>query len=106
MTPQFLRYEAARFRGMAGVANRESSKLRLLAMATDYDARAKIADDMTKPMPEEATPSGPSPELEEAVKRLTELDQGGALLVEPNGRTAREPKEASLVERRPIGRQR
>lgn len=63
MTPQFLRYEAARFRGMAGVAERESSKLRLLAMATDYDARAKIADDMTKPMPEEADTEGPKPEV-------------------------------------------
>ena len=43
MTPQFLRAEAARFREMADTAEREASKLRLLAMATDYETRADAA---------------------------------------------------------------
>ena len=49
MTPQFLRDEAARFRGMADTAQRESSKQRLLATATDYEARALDADELTEP---------------------------------------------------------
>jgi hypothetical protein len=49
MTPQFLREEAARFRDMAGTAEREASKQRLLAMATDFEARAKAADELTEP---------------------------------------------------------
>ena len=40
MTPEFLREEAARFRGMAETVDREASKLRLLAMAADYEAKA------------------------------------------------------------------
>jgi hypothetical protein len=43
MTPQFLREEAARFRGMAETVEREASKVRLLKMATDYEARAAAA---------------------------------------------------------------
>jgi hypothetical protein len=49
MTPKFLREEAARFRGMAGTADLEASKLRLLAMATDFDARATAAEEMVEP---------------------------------------------------------
>jgi hypothetical protein len=45
MTPKFLREEAARFRGMAETIDREASKLRFLTMATDFDARAKAADE-------------------------------------------------------------
>ena len=41
MTPEFLREEAARFRGMAETIDREASKLRLLAMAADYEAKAE-----------------------------------------------------------------
>jgi hypothetical protein len=46
MTPKFLREEAARFRGMAGTADLEASKLRLLGMATDFDARAVAAEEL------------------------------------------------------------
>jgi hypothetical protein len=49
MSPEFLREEAARFRGMAGTADREASKLRLLTMAADFEARAKIADNLMEP---------------------------------------------------------
>jgi hypothetical protein len=49
MTPKFLRDEAARFRGMAGTADHEASKVRLLAMAIDFESRAKAADELTDP---------------------------------------------------------
>ena len=41
MTPQFLREEAIRFRGMAVTVDREASKLRLLTMANDYEFSGK-----------------------------------------------------------------
>ena len=49
MTPKFLREEAARFRGMAETADREASKARFLTMATDYEGRAKAADEFMEP---------------------------------------------------------
>jgi hypothetical protein len=49
MTPKFLCEEAARFRGMAGTADLEASKLRLLAMATDFESRAAGADGSIEP---------------------------------------------------------
>jgi hypothetical protein len=49
MTPQFLRSEAARFRRMADTADREATKVRLLTMATDYDARAGIDAELIEP---------------------------------------------------------
>ncbi len=54
MTPKFLREEAARFRGMAETVDRDASKLRFLTMATDFEERAKAADDLTEPTPDEA----------------------------------------------------
>ena len=53
MTPQFLREEAARFRGMAEIQEREASKVRLLKMADNYDAQAKAADEPAAPAPVE-----------------------------------------------------
>jgi hypothetical protein len=55
MTPQFLREEAARFRGMAEMQEREASKARLLKMAVDYEAQAKAADELTEPALGDAT---------------------------------------------------
>ena len=49
MTPKFLSEEAARFRGMAETADREASKARFPTMATDYEARAKAADELMEP---------------------------------------------------------
>jgi hypothetical protein len=49
MTPKFLREEAARFRGMAGTADLEASKTRLLAMAIDFESRAIAADELITP---------------------------------------------------------
>jgi hypothetical protein len=53
MTPKFLREEAARFRGMAGTTDLEASKVRLLAMAIDFEARATAADNLIEPKPDE-----------------------------------------------------
>jgi hypothetical protein len=49
MTPKFLREEAARFRGMAETVERDASRLRLLAMAADYESQANAADELTQP---------------------------------------------------------
>ena len=67
MTPQFLRQEAARFRGMAETVDREASKLRFLAMAADFESRATAAD------------------------LLTEPDVGGAVNVKPGRKTSKAP---------------
>ncbi|HTC12139.1 MAG TPA: hypothetical protein VK726_25540 [Acetobacteraceae bacterium] len=56
VTPQFLREEAARFRGMAETVEREGSKERLLRMAADYESRAMSADKLTEPSPSEPIP--------------------------------------------------
>jgi hypothetical protein len=49
MTPKFLREEAARFRGMAGTADLEASKVRWLALAIDFDSRATAAGELIAP---------------------------------------------------------
>ena len=54
MTPKFLRDEAARFRQMAETTEREASKLRLLGMATDFEARAQAIDGRTVQAPAQA----------------------------------------------------
>jgi hypothetical protein len=59
MTPKFLREEAARFRGMAETVDREASKLRFLAMATDFEARAQAADEPVVPAEAEQTSVSP-----------------------------------------------
>jgi len=61
MTPQFLRAEAARFREMADAAEREASKLRLLAMATDYETRANAAGPSATGANAADEPSEPAP---------------------------------------------
>src|SRR5580704_15104672 len=68
MTPQFLRHEAARFRGMAEDADREATKVRLLAMAADYEARAGIENELTDPDPGEVNSGLIEPTQDEAVK--------------------------------------
>jgi hypothetical protein len=106
MDVRFLRHEAARFRGMADTADREATRLRFLAMAAEYDARANAADQVTE-QTSSATETEPTElKLEEATNGLTQPDQGGALSFKPKGRIAREPKKTIVVETRPIGRQR
>ena len=66
MTPRFLREEAARFRGMAEEHTREASKLRLLAMAADYEARATAADGfVVAPPPDDAAPASTDADVSE-----------------------------------------
>jgi len=50
MTPRFLREEAARFRDMASMQEREASRLRLLRMADDYEAKARASDGGAEPV--------------------------------------------------------
>jgi len=111
MNPKFLRDEAARFRGMAEEAERDATKLRLLAMAADYERRASVADEMAEPMPAEAVdePTESKSEEtipEEAIKMPVEPDQGETLKLRPGRRIAKELKETVLISRRPVNRQR
>ncbi len=90
MTPKFLREEAARFRGMAEDQTREASKLRLLAMAADYEARATAADGVVV-----------APPVEEA-----EPEDVVAAEPEPVTKIVLAPKEGAPVARRSVGRPR
>ena len=99
MDIRFLRDEAARFRGMAEESDREATRLRLLAMAVDYDTRANAAAAVMKPVPEAAVieaddlpDEAPSPER--ALSRT--------LSIKPTRGT----KETVVIARRPVGRPR
>lgn len=94
MNARFLRDEAARFRGMADDADRESTKLRLLAMAVDYEDRARVANELTGPDPGEA------------IREFVEPTQDEARKIKPGRKIALGLKETVLVERRPVGRPR
>jgi hypothetical protein len=94
MTPQFLRHEAARFRGMAEDADREATKVRLLAMAADYEARAEVANELTDPDPREVS-SGLINPTQDAAPKIT-----------VGRKVATGLKEIIVVGRRPVGRPR
>jgi hypothetical protein len=94
MTPQFLRHEAARFRGMAEDADREATKIRLLAMAADYEAQAEGADGLTEPNSGETNDEPVEPAADEAPK------------ITLSRKVATGLKEAVMVQRRPAGRPR
>jgi hypothetical protein len=107
MDARFLRDEAARFRGMAETADREATRLRFLVMGADYDARANVADKMTRPGPDEANDETTEPNLDAAAEGSTEPEPGEALAAKPGGRRiARDSKETTVVVRRPVGRPR
>src|SRR3954451_24785264 len=101
MNHQFLRDEAARFRGMADDTNREASKHRLLAMAADYESRARIAGSstesdlagaITEPTGADGADILAQPDQDEAIKPL-------------NGRKfGRERNDGASAERRSVGR--
>jgi hypothetical protein len=98
MTPKFLREEAARFRGMAEETTREASRVRLLAMAADYEARATAADGfVVAPPVEEAAPE------EAAAEPSTEADPGEP---DPGGKLTLGPKAIAPAGRRSVGRPR
>jgi hypothetical protein len=94
MDARFLRDEAARFRGMAEDADREATKVRLLAMAADYEARAGVTNESTDPDPGEANSETVEPTQDEA-PRIT-----------VGRKVATGLKETVLVQRRPVGRPR
>ena len=90
MTPKFLREEATRFRGMADEHTREASKLRLMAMAADYEARATAADGFVVAPPiEDAAP---------AEADVHEPDSAAKIVLAP--------RDTGPVARRPVGRPR
>ena len=94
MNARFLRDEAARFRGMAETTDREATRVRFLAMAADYEARAGVANELTNPDPGEANSETVEPTQDEA-PRIT-----------LSKKVAPGVKETLLVERRPVVRPR
>jgi hypothetical protein len=89
MDVRFLRDEAARFRQMAETADRELTKLRLLAMAADYTARATTAG-------ESADPDSHATDNE-----LAGPTQDRPPEIIPGGRVARKSKDSLVGRRRP-----
>jgi hypothetical protein len=79
---------------MAEDADREATKVRLLAMAADYEARAGIANEITEPDPVEATSEANQPTPDEAPAINTGRKIAAGL------------KETVLVPRRSVGRPR
>ncbi len=95
MNYRFLRDEAARFRTMADETDRETTKLRLLAMATEYEARANAATNVVGPAPAETEEEISRP-AEESLERPTKLKL--------DGKTTRGLKQATLGDPRPTTR--
>jgi hypothetical protein len=94
MNARFLRDEAARFRGMAEDAEREATKLRLLSMAADYEARAGVAKELTEP------------DLGETHGEVVEPTQDEPPKITLDRKVAPDLKETLVVKRRPVGRPR
>jgi hypothetical protein len=101
MNHQFLRDEAARFRGMADDTDREASKHRLLAMAADYESRARIAGAST-----ESDLAGAiiEPSGAERAEMLTQPHQDEAIKPLSGRKIGRERNDGASVERRSVGR--
>ena len=93
MDARFLRHEAARFRGMADDTDREATRVRLLAMAVDYEARAGVASELTEP------DAGKSTVADEP------MQEPGPMVSLPR-KIAAGLKETVVVQRRPVGRPR
>jgi hypothetical protein len=104
MNARFLRDEAARFRGMADDASRDATRLRLLAMADEYEAKAKVADELTEPVSGAADDDPADATLDREVEVPDEPAQGDTLKLRPGRRIFKETKETVVVERRPAGR--
>jgi hypothetical protein len=104
MNARFLRDEAARFRGMADDAGRDATKQRLLAMADDYEARAKLAGESQEPAAATVDDDLADAPPDRAVEVPDEPTQGDTLKLRPGRRIVKDAKETILVERRPAGR--
>ncbi len=95
MTPQFLRHEAARFRGMAEDSDRAATKERFLAMAADYEARAGAANEITSPDADpEIANEAAEPAMDETPKITLRRKPATGLT------------ETVIIPRRPVGRPR
>jgi hypothetical protein len=103
MTPQFLRHEAARFRGMAEEADREATRARLHAMAADYEARAGVDNEVTEPNSDDATSE---PNSGDANTEALEPTHDEAPKITLGRKVTTGLKETVLVPRRPVGRRR
>ena len=106
MNARFLRDEAARFRGMVDDTDREATKVRLLAMAADYEARAKAAHEPEEPNSGEAEKAMTEPNSGEMNNELVKLTTDHAPRITLGGKTVTGLKETVLVQRRPVGRPR
>ena len=96
MNARFLRDEAARFRGMAETTDREATRVRFLAMAADYEARAGVANELTDPDPDPG----------EATDEVVEPTQDEVPKITLGKKFATGLKETVVVQRRPVGRPR
>lgn len=101
MNYRFLRDEAARFRSMAEESDRETTKLRLLAMAADYEARAKVAE-QSKAAEKAAEPELAKPDEAIAVPAEENPEKPGKLKL--GSKSTRGLKETIMVEHRPTAR--
>jgi hypothetical protein len=104
MTPQFLRHEATRFRGMAEDADREATKQRFLAIAADYEARAGFANELTEPNSGEDDKAMTEPHSGDANTEAVEPTHDDAPKITLGSKIATELTETELVQRRPVGR--
>jgi hypothetical protein len=89
---------------MAEDADREATKERLLAMAADYDARAKAANDSEEPNSGEVANEITEPNSGEEISEVVEpmLDEAPKLTL--GRKIGTKSKETVLVQRRPVGR--
>jgi hypothetical protein len=106
MDARFLRDEAARFRGMADDADREPTKRRLLAMAADYEARARVANESAEPNSDGAKQEAGEPNLDGASTGLDEPIQDVPPKITLSKKIVTGLKETVVVQRRPVGRPR
>jgi hypothetical protein len=106
MNARFLQSEATRFRGMADDTDREATKIRLLAMAVDYEARAGMANDPAEPNADEVISDVGEPDLDAALTAPDEPNVAGPMNFKPSRKIATGLKETVMVERRPVGRPR
>jgi hypothetical protein len=93
MNARFLRDEAARFRSMAADTDHEASRLRRLATADEYEARAVAAEG--KPQP---------PPVEEIADEVTEPPKPKAIKLDAGTRLTLGSETVSSDARRPVGR--
>ena len=103
MNSRFLRDEAARFRSMAADTDHEASKLRRLATADEYEARAAAADAQTKPPAVDETPdvvTDPTPAQGEGE------GDGEVIKRRVGSKLTLGLEAAAMGERRPVGRPR